>query len=83
LEAVAKAPDDPTRVFHQTQTCIVRKSCDLRCRMDNCKWMDRVIPHFVGPYLIKSGDWPAKENARGGSACLNTNLAEISGSAAD
>jgi len=62
MEAVAKAADDPTRVFHQTQTCIARKSCDLRCRMDNCKWMDRVIPDFVNPYLQKTGNWSALES---------------------
>jgi hypothetical protein len=62
LEAVTKAADDPTRVFHQTQTCIARKSCDLRCRMDNCKWMDRVIPDFVNPYLQKTGNWSALES---------------------
>jgi hypothetical protein len=63
LEAVTKAADDPTRVFHQTQTCIARKSCDLRCRMDNCRWMERVIPDFVNPYLQKTGDWLAVEQA--------------------
>jgi hypothetical protein len=62
LEAVTKAADDPTRVFHQTQTCIARKSCDLRCRMDNCKWLDRVIPDFVDPYLQKTGNWSALES---------------------
>jgi hypothetical protein len=61
LEAVTKAADDPTRIFHQTQTCIARKSCDLRCQMDNCKWMDRVIPDFVNPYLQKLGRWPEIE----------------------
>lgn len=62
LEAVTKATDDPTRVFHQTQTCIARKSCDLRCQMDNCKWMDRVIPDFVNPYLQKTGRWAEIES---------------------
>ncbi|GMV32144.1 MAG: hypothetical protein AMXMBFR59_42690 [Rhodanobacteraceae bacterium] len=61
LEVVTKAADDPTRVFHQTQTCIARKSCDLRCQMENCKWMDRVIPDFVNPYLKKTGRWPQIE----------------------
>ena len=61
LEAVVKVPDDPTRIFHQTQTCIARKSCDLRCQMDNCKWMERVIPDFVNPYLQKLGRWPEIE----------------------
>jgi hypothetical protein len=61
LEAVAKAPDDPTRIFHKQQTCIARKSCDLRCRMDNCKWMEWVIPDFTVPYLAKAGEWAARE----------------------
>ncbi|MDL1861322.1 hypothetical protein FBR04_09870 [Betaproteobacteria bacterium PRO7] len=68
LEAVTKTADDPTRVFHQTQTCIARKSCDLRCRMDHCKWMDRVIPDFVNPYLQKAGDWPEIEQRCGAMA---------------
>lgn len=63
LESVAKSDVDPTRTFHQTQTCIARKSCDLRCKMENCKWMDRVIPDFVNPYLLKTGNWPAIEQA--------------------
>lgn len=63
IEGVAKAADDPTRIFHMTQTCIARKSCDLRCQMGNCKWMDRVIPDFVNPYLQRTGDWPAVEQA--------------------
>jgi len=61
LEAVTKAADDPTRLFHKQQICIARKSCDLRCQMDNCKWMERVIPDFVNPYLSQAGEWPAIE----------------------
>lgn len=57
LETVIKTADDPTRIFHQTQTCIAKKSCDLRCQMNNCKWMERVIPDFVTPYLQKKSNW--------------------------
>lgn len=59
---MTKAADDPTRLFHRQQTCIARKSCDLRCRMDNCKWMDRVIPDFVNPYLQKLSRWAEIES---------------------
>lgn len=61
LEAEAKGPIDPRRLFHAQQTCIAKKSCQLRCQMDNCKWMDNVIPAFVDPYLGGDGLWPQVE----------------------
>lgn len=54
-------PTDPTSIFHSNQTCIARKSCDARCKMDNCKWLNQVIPTFVSPYLQKAAKWPAIE----------------------
>jgi hypothetical protein len=63
LSAVTKEQDDPTRIFHQTQTCIAQRACDSRCKMNNCKWMRQVIPAFVGPYLLKTGDWQVVEQA--------------------
>jgi hypothetical protein len=65
MEKIKKPAQDPTRVFHQTQTCIARKSCDLRCQMDNCKWLDLVIPSFVDPYLQQHGRWPEIEGICG------------------
>jgi hypothetical protein len=61
LEATAKTPPDPTALFHAQQTCIARKSCELRCQMDNCQWMDKVIPEFVRPYIDGNGLWPQVE----------------------
>lgn len=61
IQSVTKSSDDPTRLFHKQQICIARKSCNLHCQMDNCKWMERVIPDFVNPYLSHTGDWPAIE----------------------
>ena len=29
--------------------------------MDNCKWMEWVIPDFTVPYLAKAGEWAARE----------------------
>lgn len=62
LMQVVKAPGDPTAIFHTNQTCIARASCDSRCKMGNCKWLDRVIPDFVTPYLQKTGEWLARES---------------------
>lgn len=61
LLAVSKATTDPTRIFHQTQSCIAKASCDARCKMDNCNWLKAVIPDFVDPYLQRRGDWQAIE----------------------
>ncbi len=61
LEATAKLGIDPTRLFHAQQTCIAKKSCELRCQMDNCQWMERVIPAFVDPYLGGENLWPLVE----------------------
>lgn len=61
LEAEAKGAIDPRRLFHAQQTCIAKKSCQLRCQMDNCQWMDNVIPAFVDPYLGGDGLWPQIE----------------------
>jgi hypothetical protein len=61
LLQVTKAATDPTRVFHQSQTCIAQKSCDARCKMGNCNWLKFVIPDFVSPYLLKRGNWSAIE----------------------
>jgi hypothetical protein len=30
--------------------------------MNNCKWMDRVIPAFVNPYIEKTGRWKEIES---------------------
>jgi hypothetical protein len=56
-----KQLDDPTSLFHATQTCIAQRACDLRCKMENCDWMKALLPEFVGPYLRKEGQWPAIE----------------------
>ncbi|WP_421567598.1 hypothetical protein [Stenotrophomonas sp. PD6] len=61
LEADTKGPIDPRRLFHAQQTCIAKKSCQLRCQMDNCKWMELVIPAFVDPYLGGENLWPFVE----------------------
>jgi hypothetical protein len=61
LEATKKTSADPAHLFHSQQTCIARKSCELRCQMDNCKWMETVIPAFVRPYLDGDGGWPLIE----------------------
>lgn len=61
LLAVSKAATDPTRVFHQTQTCIARVSCDARCKMEDCNWLKAVLPDFVAPYMEKAGRWSAIE----------------------
>ncbi len=61
LAATVKDATDPTRIFHDTQTCIASRSCNLRCKMDNCNWLKSVIPDFVNPYLQKTGEWPIVE----------------------
>lgn len=61
LEATAKSSIDPRRLFHAQQTCIAKKSCELRCQMDNCQWMEHVIPAFVDPYLGGENLWPVVE----------------------
>lgn len=61
LRAVQKSTTDPTRLFHATQTCIAEEACARRCTMDNCKWIDRVLPDFVAPYLSKQGQWTTIE----------------------
>jgi hypothetical protein len=61
LVNLKKDRSDPTRYFHETQTCIARSSCNLRCKMEHCDWLKEVIPAFVDPYLRKSGGWPAVE----------------------
>ncbi|HIE4005719.1 TPA: hypothetical protein ACXNIM_001961 [Stenotrophomonas maltophilia] len=71
LEESTPAPSNPTYPFHVQQTCIARESCALRCDMDNCKWMDNVIPSFVDPYLKRQNFWPAIE------ASCNTNIARL------
>nr|WP_180165731.1 hypothetical protein [Stenotrophomonas sp. SbOxS2]NYT98485.1 hypothetical protein [Stenotrophomonas sp. SbOxS2] len=63
LETSTPAPSSPTYPFHVQQTCIARESCALRCDMDNCKWMDNVIPGFVDPYLKKQNSWQPIETS--------------------
>ncbi|BCD97701.1 hypothetical protein [Marinagarivorans cellulosilyticus] len=57
-----KSPGDPTRLFHENQICIAEKSCDLKCEMENCKWLDLVIPDFIDPYIQKNGSWEQIES---------------------
>jgi hypothetical protein len=57
LFKVAKAVTDPTRIFHATQQCIALKSCNARCTMDNCDWLNTLVPSFIDPYLQKTGNW--------------------------
>jgi hypothetical protein len=57
-----KDRSDPTRYFHETQACIARSTCNLRCKMEHCDWLKEVIPAFVDPCLRKSGEWPAIED---------------------
>lgn len=66
LQATQKNLVDPRRLFHTQQTCIAKKSCELRCQMDNCQWMDLVIPAFAKPYLDGDGGWPIVETNCGG-----------------
>jgi hypothetical protein len=61
LMQVSKGASDPTRLFHANQTCIARKSCDARCKMDNCNWLKAVLPTFADPYLRKTGRWSSVE----------------------
>jgi len=61
LEGAQMNDFDPRHLFHKQQTCIAKRSCRLRCEMDNCRWMDEVIPSFVDPYLHKQGLWPIIE----------------------
>lgn len=61
LQATRKSWVDPRRLFHSQQECIARTSCELRCQMDNCQWMDLVIPAFTRPYLDGDGIWPIVE----------------------
>jgi hypothetical protein len=56
-----RPPSDPTSIFHANQTCIARESCNARCRMENCKWLNEVIPNFVNPYLLATERWPSIE----------------------
>lgn len=63
LVAAAKTDSDPSNLFHNQQTCIAMKSCELRCKMDNCRWMDKVIPGFTRPYLDGDGLWPQIETS--------------------
>ncbi len=74
LESSSKSPSDPRRLFHAQQTCIAQKSCELRCNMDNCQWMDKVIPAFTNPYLNSTGEWPTVEASCGavGAALVGT-----------
>jgi hypothetical protein len=62
LSKVVKSATDPTRVFHATQQCIALKACNARCTMENCDWLNKVLPDFVNPYLQKSGKWRAVES---------------------
>ena len=62
LMKVVKDANDPTAIFHINQTCIARASSDARCKMGNCKWLNKVIPDFVTPYIQKTGQWPARES---------------------
>lgn len=61
LQGAAMPSTDPRHLFHLQQTCIAKGSCEIRCQMDNCQWMDHVIPAFVDPYLEKRGLWPFVE----------------------
>lgn len=70
LQQAARGPADPRRFFHAQQTCIASKSCKLRCQMDNCQWMDEVVPEFVDPYLGRRGHWPAVETSCDGVQVL-------------
>lgn len=60
--APEKAEGDPTSLFHKNQICIAEKSCPLRCSMDNCKWIDMVVPDFIDPYVKKEGEWKTIED---------------------
>lgn len=62
LASSQKSPSDPTRLFHATQACIAASTCDKRCTMDHCKWMDKVLPDFVSPYLAKQEKWKLIES---------------------
>ncbi len=61
MTSVPKAATDPTRLFHQQQTCIAKASCNARCAMENCNWLKAVLPDFVTPYLTKGGNWTTIE----------------------
>lgn len=61
LQRVTMSSSDPRRLFHLQQTCIAKGSCEIRCLMDNCQWMDYVVPAFVEPYLEKRAFWPLVE----------------------
>lgn len=58
LQATTPGATDPTRVFHKTQTCIAAKSCALRCTLDDCDWLNELVPNFVGRYLAEVDSWP-------------------------
>ena len=58
LYATMPQPTSLTYIFHQMQTCIAEGSCKARCTMDNCKWLEAVMPEFVGHYLQSDRQWP-------------------------
>ncbi len=55
LELTGGAVTGPIKTFHNTATCIAQGSCDDRCKMENCNWLNGVVPDFVEPYTSRRG----------------------------
>jgi len=58
MYATMPPPGDLKLIFHQAQTCLSHQACNARCHMDNCKWLEVVLPDFVGLYLRFEREWP-------------------------
>ena len=58
LYATMPPAGDLKLIFHAAQTCLSEHACNARCGMDNCPWLERVLPDFVGLYLRFERAWP-------------------------
>lgn len=61
LKKLPLPKSDPTNGFVLNQTCIAEKSCLVKNKLGNPKWLDDVVRDFVSPYIKKSGRWKAIE----------------------
>lgn len=58
MYATMPARTDLKYGFHNAQACVSKESCNARCRMDNCKWLEVLLPMHTGFYLRFERLWP-------------------------
>lgn len=58
MYATMPPPDDLRFEFHRNLTCGSETTCAARCRMDNCKWLEAVLPVHTDGYLRQESPWP-------------------------